>query len=1152
MCKRTICLVTFVLVLGLVLTSVGNAADPSPVGWWRLDETSGTTANDSSGNGNHGTLHGNPQWGPGMIGGALELDGNVDFVECGTSDIFNITEQVTLAAWVKPDLAFVYPIWSGIIMRGGPNPTVTPQDTFALYYDGRSGQQLGFKTTGTSASWMTVDAPGLFDGQWHHVAAAYDGAVKTVYLDGAPIGTINATGLIITSDSRLLLGAGRDMTPPTHYLAGLIDDARVYNEALTEVDILVAMEGAGSEGYPYAISPFPVDGAVVEETWVNLSWKPGDFAVSHDVYIGDNFDDVNTGAVDTFRGNQATTTFLAGFPGFAYPDGLVPGTTYYWRIDEVNEADPNSPWKGDVWSFIIPSRKAYDPLPADGAKYIDPNVILSWSAGMNAKLHHVYFGNNFTDVNSALVGQSQTGTTYTPGTLEFEKTCYWRVDEFDGVVTHKGDVWSFTTMPVIAVSDDPNFVGWWKLDEGMGETALDWSGHGNNGTLFGPRWIIPGLFGNAALNLNGGYVAIQNLNYNSMDIPEVTVCAWIRTTDSPPNQYIASFDRDQYWRLEINGSGAGPGQVGWDVRTSSGQVDSGSVRRVDNNVWHHVCGVFDNGQMTIYIDGTPEPSVAGGPTFGTGNTRYGFIGANSEATSFNGSRGNGNPVAEVDDFRIYNKALTDEEIKIVMKGDPTIAWDPKPENGSTQYIRDVMPLSWSAGDKASQHDVYFGTDQGVVIAADSTDATGIYRGRQGATSYTPPEGIEWGGGPYYWRIDEYNTDGSISKGTLWSFSVADYIEIDNFEGYTDNDLAGEAIWQTWLDGYGVPDNGAQASYEFPPYAEQTIIHSGLQSMPFIYNNTSAVVNSEAERTLTDTRDFTDEGVKILSIWFRGYPPSVGSFTEGPAGTYTVTGSGADIGGTADEFHFAYKMLTGVGSIIAKIESVENTHDSARAGVMIRETLDPNSKNAFACITPNNGVVSQGRTTAGGTSYSANQSGIAAPHWIKLERDVAGNFTAYQSTNGSTWVMVENSTPQNILMNSNTYVGLAVTSHNAAVACEAKFSNVQITGAVGQQWAHQDIGITSNAAEPMYVALSNSTGTPAVIYHDDPNAATIDTWTEWPIDLQAFADQGLDLTNVDKIALGLGSKGNVPAPGGSGTMYFDDIRLYRPSPLPEVE
>ncbi|HCO93135.1 MAG TPA: hypothetical protein DIU00_04155, partial [Phycisphaerales bacterium] len=102
-----------------------------------------------------------------------------------------------------------------------------------------------------------------------------------------------------------------------------------------------------------------------------------------------------------------------------------------------------------------------------------------------------------------------------------------------------------------------------------------------------------------------------------------------------------------------------------------------------------------------------------------------------------------------------------------------------------------------------------------------------------------------------------------------------------------------------------------------------------------------------------------------------------------------------------------------------------------------------------------------------------------------------------------------------------------------------------TGTVSPQWANQDIGIASNDTEPLYVAVSNSTGASAVVVHDDPAAANVDTWTEWVIPLQTFADQGIILTNVDKIAIGLGTKGNMTIPGGSGKMFFDDIRLYRP-------
>ena len=128
-----------------------------------------------------------------------------------------------------------------------------------------------------------------------------------------------------------------------------------------------------------ASGPIPPDGAIHKDIWVNLSWPYGKSAVSYDVYLGDNFDDVNASAESTFQGNQIATFFVVGFPRFPYPDGLFPGTTYYWRIDEVNDTEPNSPWKGDVWSFSIPRMpdyfpdQSYDTKSKDTVKKADKN-----------------------------------------------------------------------------------------------------------------------------------------------------------------------------------------------------------------------------------------------------------------------------------------------------------------------------------------------------------------------------------------------------------------------------------------------------------------------------------------------------------------------------------------------------------------------------------------------------------------------------------------------------------------------------------------------------------------------------------------------------------------------------------------------------------
>jgi hypothetical protein len=248
--------------------------------------------------------------------------------------------------------------------------------------------------------------------------------------------------------------------------------------------------------------------------------------------------------------------------------------------------------------------------------------------------------------------------------------------------------------------------------------------------------------------------------------------------------------------------------------------------------------------------------------------------------------------------------------------------------------------------------VYLGLDKDIVRSADT--ASPEYKGSKalGAESYDA--GLLESDTIYYWRIDEVYS-GNTVKGPVWTFTVGDYLLVEDFESYTDDDTAGEAIWQTWVDGFGVADNGAQAGYLIPPYAEQTIVHGGDQSLPLSYTNEAGVTNSEAALTLTTPRDWTAAGVAELSLWFRG---------------------GSD-----------------------------------------------------------------------------------------------------------------------------------------------------------------------NAVDPLYVAISNAAGAPAVVANTDPAAATVGFWAEWRIALQAFADQGINLTNVDKLAIGLGSKGGAAA-GGSGTMFIDDIRLYR--------
>ena len=826
-----------------------------------------------------------------------------------------------------------------------------------------------------------------------------------------------------------------------------------------------------------AEKPSPADGALHEDTWASLSWEPGVAATSHDIYFGESFEDVEAGTGETFRGNQdlSLAFFIVGFAGYPYPDGLVYGTTYYWRIDEVNELDPNSPWVGDVWSFTVPPKTAFDPVPADGAKFLEPDVELAWSAGIGTILHNVYFGDNFAQVDAGTGGTAKgaTGTiSFTPGILEADRTYYWRIDEYDGFETYKGNVWSFTVAGT------------------GGGLRADYYQRMNFETLVLTR-TDPQI----------------NFNWGDPGGPDPTVgddnfsVRWTGEVEAVFTETYTFYPRtDDGVRLFVDG-----------------------LMLVDN--WADRSATENKGTIDLIA----------------GNT-YSLIMEYYENT--------GGAVAEL---RWSSPRTPKQIIPQAALSLPVKASSPTPRSSSVDVIQ-TIDLIWGPGDEVASHEVYFGTDEEAVRNA--TQASPEFKGTKalGDESYDPGT-LAWVT-TYYWRIDEINPANPDSPwvGNVWSFTTADFLIIDDFEGYN----AGEnQIWFSWHDGlgYGTPGvdpyfagNGTGAAVgdeSTPSFTEETIVHGGSQSMPLVYDNNKQdyAKYSEVELTLVSPRDWTQGGAAELSIWFRGHPASVGSFIEAPAGTYTITATGADIWNDSDEFHFAFRTLAGVGSIEAQVLSIDNTDPWAKAGVMIRETLDSGSAHAMIVVTPASGISFQRRPDAGGNSFSEDDAGgITAPYWIKLERDLAGNFSAYSSADGSTWQKLGVAEP--IQMAANVYIGLAVTAHNASAICEAVFSNVTTTGTVSQQWANQDIGIASNDAEPFYVAVSNSAGIPAVVVHDDPAAAMIDTWTGWVIPLQAFADQGIALTDVDKIAIGLGTQGNMTIPGGSGKMYFDDIRLYR--------
>jgi len=577
MYKRLICLISFVLVL-----SISGNVSANLVAHWKFDDGSGATAQDSSGNGYDGTLFGEPTWVAGQIGGALEFDGSNDYVELPIGSLISSLTNSTFAIWV--DFSNEGGGWQRILDFG----TGTIVNMFLTPRMGTDGLMRFAITIDTYNDEDQTTAQATLPSGWHYVALTInaDENVHSLYLDGeleAQNTTARHTPSTLGETNQNWLG--RSQYAADGYFDGRLDDFRIYDRVLTPKQIEDLCNGI-SPVFTKALDPKPADGAYHPNTWVNLSWKPGDSAVSHDVYMGGNFDDVYSGAEGTFQGNQTATFLVAGFPGFACPDGLVPGATYYWRIDEVNDNEPNSPWKGDVWSFSIPPKTSYFPVPADGAEAVGPDGDLSWTPGFGAIIHYVYFGDNFEDVSNAAGNPPWGSTTYDPGPLELAKTYYWRVDEFDAVNTHKGNVWSFTTEGAVASLDPAN-----GAVDVTQTPVLTW---------------VPGIFADShQVYFGTDKEAVKNADTSS---PEYKGSGNLGSESYEPEQL--EWDTTYYWRVvEANNTNPDSPWTGplWSFTTANFLIidDFESYNDLDP------ADPANNRIFNAWIDGFDNPSING-------------------------------------------------------------------------------------------------------------------------------------------------------------------------------------------------------------------------------------------------------------------------------------------------------------------------------------------------------------------------------------------------------------------------------------------------------------------------------------------------------------------------------------------------------------
>jgi len=465
---------------------------------------------------------------------------------------------------------------------------------------------------------------------------------------------------------------------------------------------------------------------------------------------------------------------------------------------------------------------------------------------------------------------------------------------------------------------------------------------------------------------------------------------------------------------------------------------------------------------------------------------------------------------------------------------PAHAREPQPTVGETEVAVGTM-LTWRAGREAALHDVYLGTDPNAMALVDSVSEA----------SYMA-DALEFGS-TYYWKVDEVNEADAVMawEGDVWSFATQEYAEVDGFESYDDED---NRIYDTWLDGW-VNETGSTVGYFEAPFAEQTTVNSGAQSMPLAYDNSAAPFYSEAERDLGNA-NWTGNGADTLRVFVSGLAPE---FFEGADGSILMNGIGADIWGTADQFRYVYKNLTGDGSMMARVDDLDASPSTwAKAGIMIRQSTESGAVNAFMAMTGGDGggATFQQRVDAGVDSVSQHTydgNPFSPPYWVRLDR-TGNSFSAFISPDGETWQQAGDTVT--VSMADPVLVGLALTSHNADQAGSAAFSNVSFSGNVTGNWQIAEIGaaqVTGNSVEAFYVAVEDTAGHVATVAH--PDAVVRSGWTEWLIPYSELS--GVNLSGVSKVYVGVGDRDN-PSAGGTGTILIDDLGFGRSASVGEAE
>ncbi|UCD49494.1 MAG: LamG domain-containing protein [Phycisphaerales bacterium] len=732
--------------------------------------------------------------------------------------------------------------------------------------------------------------------------------------------------------------------------------------------------------------------------------------------------------------------------------------------------------------------------------------------------------------------------------------------------------------------DDPALIGWWTCDEGEGSVVADSSVNGNDGTFVNgdPVWV-EGVDGTAVELTIPTLIEIPVMD---LTLEEATMAGWIKPYGTQPDwaslmmhregsahgfNVLADYRLAYHWNDD---------SASWSYRGDAYVVD---------NEWTFAAVTIEPDRATFYVNGVEaSANVASHPAATwDGNVYLGGDGTDGQS----GRRMTG----ALDDVSFFSRALTAEEIEAIMGGlaDPALAALLSPENGATDVSRDVT-LAWTAGESAATHDVYIGTSLEDVEAASRANPMDLLVS-QGQTAAIYEAGRLDFGQTYYWRIDEVGSDGAVLAGSVWSFTVEPLSypvrnviattngvsEADagpentvNGSGLNAGDQHSTATSDMWL----AVSNGVDPlaiQYEFDGVYKlhemmvwnynvmfEVMLGFGLKDVAVEYSENGtdwtalgdvqlAQATAQAAYAANTTIDFAGVAAKYVKLTVNsGYgmlgqfglsevrftyipvqarepQPAEGQIDVDPSGTLSWRA------GREAATHEVYLSTdeAAVADGSAVVDTVANT-DYALAGLDLQlgstyywKVDEVNEAEAISAW--------EGRVWSFSTQESFVVEDFESYGDDEGERIYETWIDGWVNETGSTVGYLETPFAEQSIVNSGGQSMPLFYDNSGTTVSEAERTFI-----APQNWARNGIktlavqfhGAQDNTGQ-LYLMINNT----KIVYNSDASDINKAQWQPWLIDLSSV---GANLQSVTKLVIG------VEGSGAGGTIYIDDIRLYR--------